>query len=447
MEQTLARFVPTSLTARMLRRLDVPTADFDAELDRMMQAGLDRLLRFQHASGGWGWWCEDGDDPFMTARVVDGLTACRETGYDLDDVALERGRVRLRGYLEAEEDADRRAYFAWALREVDEATVDRAADLSSASLALATLGLARSDHAAAAKLAEMLVSRIDAGHWTTRGWFRWPEIDAVSTAWAVRALHAVDPADPRIEPAVRWLLDQRSAGQWRSTLDTAIAAAALLEVLDLDELGGAVETAPAPGTRPRMLRRVGVRLDGGAPRELLVDLNDPAACAFEVAYDELAPGAHSLAFEATDEEAEFSFTAEVALSVVDPPDAPIASDRMEIDVDPERPLDRLRIGDEIEVAVTVRAAQAAAYVLVRSAIPAGCEVVRGSGAGPFSEFEARHDAALFFLDAVGPDPIRLTYRLRALHAGRYSVQPAWAGLMYDEAVHGTTAGGTAVVRD
>ena len=31
----------------------------------------------------------------------------------------------------------------------------------------------------------------------------------------------------------------------------------------------------------------------------------------------------------------------------------------------------------------------------------------------------------------------LKYRMRAAYAGRYTVLPAWAGMMYNEEIHGT----------
>src|SRR6266850_7648936 len=69
-------------------------------------------------------------------------------------------------------------------------------------------------------------------------------------------------------------------------------------------------------------------------------------------------------------------------------------------------------------------------------IPAGCEVIRGSGEGPFSRFEARHEQALFYLRGVGTMPTVLKFRMRAGFAGRYSVPAPSAVAMYDENLSG-----------
>ena len=42
----------------------------DASLDKMIQAGVKRLLDFQNKDGGWGFWRGDPTDPFLTAYAV-----------------------------------------------------------------------------------------------------------------------------------------------------------------------------------------------------------------------------------------------------------------------------------------------------------------------------------------------------------------------------------------
>ena len=84
-EQTMSRFLPAAITAKTLKDLglqpeDVMSRVFGgiepasaaathprgkkdlAELDRIVNAGLDRLRDFQHADGGWGWWKEGESD-------------------------------------------------------------------------------------------------------------------------------------------------------------------------------------------------------------------------------------------------------------------------------------------------------------------------------------------------------------------------------------------------
>src|SRR5207249_63356 len=113
--QTLAKFVPNVLTADVLRRMKIPAEKFNSAFEPMMRAGKDRLLALQRASGGWGWFDNDVEDPFMTACAVHGLAECERLGYPLDAVALKRGRERLLAVAKEETDDDRLAYEAYVL--------------------------------------------------------------------------------------------------------------------------------------------------------------------------------------------------------------------------------------------------------------------------------------------------------------------------------------------
>ena len=87
--------------------------------------------------------------------------------------------------------------------------------------------------------------------------------------------------------------------------------------------------------------------------------------------------------------------------------------------------------------VPVSAESKVDYGMVLSPIPAGCEVVRGSGVGQFARFEDRYEKAILFLRSVGREPTILSYRMRATFAGEYVILQPWAGLMYNEDVYGS----------
>lgn len=62
------------------------------------------------------------------------------------------------------------------------------------------------------------------------------------------------------------------------------------------------------------------------------------------------------------------------------------------------------------------------------------------GAGDFARFEERYEKAIFFLRSLDTEPRTLQYRIRCSFAGQFTVLPAWAGLMYNEEVYGTSEG-------
>jgi uncharacterized protein YfaS (alpha-2-macroglobulin family) len=433
----LAKFVPNLLTADVLRSLHIPTEKFNAQFESMMRAGKDRLIALQRPSGGWGWFDHDAEDPFMTACAVHGLSECDRLGFKVDAVVLKRGRDRLRALAQEEADPNRLAYASYALGESFERLIAQADTLSPYAQALLVLTLRKEQKPEAARLAQTLAARVKDDHWETPNWYyKWDNVSIETTAYAIQALLAVDPRHPLIPKATEWLLGRRQANHWRSTKDTAVAIATLLQATSLDSLAGAVGGEAGDPKREAILKKIGVTLDGGERREMLVDLNNPTRSVFEAHFSRVNPGPNLLEFQKLDEQSDFRFELELTRRIFDER-IHSESHGMSVHVSYDRPLETLRLGDEVTATLTVSAASPVDYVLALSPIPAGCEVVRGSGTGPFARFEDRYEKAIFFLRSVDEKAVHLTYRMRCAFAGRFSVLPAWAGLMYNEEVFGT----------
>ncbi len=69
-------------------------------------------------------------------------------------------------------------------------------------------------------------------HWGEDGvYWRWSDGGVEATAFALRALLAIDPTNKLVEPVTNWLIKNRRGAQWNSTRDTAIAVLALNDYL------------------------------------------------------------------------------------------------------------------------------------------------------------------------------------------------------------------------
>ena len=438
--------MPNVLTADVLGRMGIPTEKFNASFEAMMRAGKDRLLALQRPSGGWGWFENDPEDPFMTACAVRGLSECARLGFPLDRVALKRGRERLLAMSAEEKHPDRLAYELYVLGEGAERLLPKADTLSNFAHALLTLTLAKAGRPEAQGMARALELRAKDDHWETPSWFyRWDDVSIETTAYAIQALAKVSPRSPLIGKATSWLLAQRQGHRWRSTKDTAVAIATLLDVTDLGVLAGAVQVAADGGKRPAIYRTVGVVLNGGERRDLRIDLNNPLEGVFEAHFARVNAGPNMLSFDRPEDAADLEFRLEVLQRrLVDRVDS--ENRGLSVNVTYDRPLEGLRVGDEVTATVVVASAEPSDYVMVQSPVPGGCEVLRGSGGGPFARFEDRYDRAIFFLRSLGPEPVRLQYRMRSAFGGRFTVLPAWAGLMYREEVYGTGEARTAIIQ-
>ncbi len=437
-EQTMAKLVPNLLTAEVLGKLGIRAEKFNPAFGSMMKAGIDRLLSLQQPSGGWGWFEKDNEDPFMTAYAVHGLSECDRLGYRVDAVALERGRKRLSALVRQEKNPDRLAYMAWVSGEGIDRLLPETGRLSPYATALLALALHKLGRPEAVEAARRLADGAKGDHWEMPKWFyKWEDPSIETTAYAIRALATVDPGNGLIPRAVGWLLSKREGGRWRSTKDTAAAIAALLKAESLEALARAVGVDPASGAaRPPLPTRVTVRLDTGSSREFLVDLNDPIRGRFEAHFEGVNPGPRAIAFESGDGRSDFKFDLDLAMRVFDEGSGGGSRGDLTVRVEYDRPLESLRLGDEVAATVTVSSPEPVDFVMVLSPIPAGAEVVRGSGEGEFAGFEGRYDKAVFFLRSLGPEPRVLRYRIRCAFAGRFTVPPAWAGVMYNEDVCG-----------
>jgi alpha-2-macroglobulin len=261
-EQTLSSFVPNLVARRTLTELKLPLTEGLKSLDRQVTEGLARLYDYQHEDGGWGWWKVDENHPFMTAYAVAGLLEAKATGYKVEDFRLTNGVRALRTLYKAypRAIAELKAYETWVLVRAKAAGVEMydggeeklwqqpaaldelwAARSSmtpyGTSLLLLALDAARDGRGAAlaGELASAVQRKGELAWWATDRdplLFDFVDTSVEATALAVQALAARDPKQPLIEPALRWLLLNRTFGTyWSSTKQTAMVLYSLLDVM------------------------------------------------------------------------------------------------------------------------------------------------------------------------------------------------------------------------
>jgi len=291
-EQTMSRFLPAAIVARTLRKLGVdaelvaqrsfggieqtsvnathPEGKHIERLDSAIRKGMLRLYDFQHDDGGWGWWKQGESDIFMTAYVVWGFAVARDGGIDVRTNEIDRAAESLdKRLVERETDVNDQAWIlhalsAWRGAAQRNALESKALDnvwasrekLTPYSRALFALALQQfGDHDRALVLVRNLengvkidrtpdqsvllssaqstpAETIATAHWgEDRFWWRWYDGPVESTAFALRALMAIDPENRLVEPVMNWLVKNRRGAQWNNTRDTAIAVLALNDYL------------------------------------------------------------------------------------------------------------------------------------------------------------------------------------------------------------------------
>lgn len=262
---TYPKGVPGVLEAKELAsrlflsgRSHAPIFD-DAALHAMTEAGLQRLASTQRDDGSWGWWPgSDEGDPYLSAYALEGLVHARQADVAVKEEMITKAVAYLANRLNATEDLQLLAYFAYVLSlegRGNGASVhtlvadtlygrrDRMNAYGQALLALALHQVKEEGKAQVVVRNLFTLAKQDkvrgTAHWesdTDRFFWRWYNDKQEMTAMVLRALVSVpsgqgNPADVAALAAgtVRWLVDNRRAGHWTSTRQTANVVEALLE--------------------------------------------------------------------------------------------------------------------------------------------------------------------------------------------------------------------------
>jgi len=253
-------------------------------MNELIAENLAKLYDFQHGDGGWAWWKETPEsDPYMTAYVLWGLSLARDAGVGVTPNVLQRAADYLdKKLVDYQETYDMQAWLLHALAAYHAPQQAVANDFEGKAFdnlynhreklnaytraLLAWSAQAFGKTAQAQVLARNLIDGviedktpdvsvvmegaqsshagvIGTAHWGSDGFYwRWSDGGVEATAFALRALLAIDPKSPLIAPVTNWLIKNRRGAQWNNTHDTAIVVLALNDYLRVSgELAGGVQ--------------------------------------------------------------------------------------------------------------------------------------------------------------------------------------------------------------
>jgi uncharacterized protein YfaS (alpha-2-macroglobulin family) len=509
-EQTLNRFVPTVIVQGVLRKLNLdlkgirdrrtnarpqgpgeqlswrnPVFD-EAEVQRMVAHGVDRLASMQVRDGGWGWFSGGREEswPHTTAVAVHGLQLAKENGVELPRNMLERGTGWLAAYRSRQLTSLRNAAIKIAPGK------DRADDLDAfvhmvlfdgglpdaelrdflfrdrahlSVYARFMLGLTLHAEGQLDKLAvllkeiEPLVVQDDGSQTAyvsqpggnTR--WRWYANGTETQAYYLKLLTRTEPRSPTAMRLVKYLLNNRKyANYWDSTRATAVCIEALAEHLVVTGEG-----------RPDMT--VEVWLDDKKQQEARIDAGNLFSSdhGFALAGDALKTGRHILEFRKKGKGVVYfsaaltDFTREERIArsgqevrvnrkyykLTKTPHTS-ASAEQQYERQQLANLATLKSGDLVEVELSIDSADDYEYVLVEDPKAAGFEPQEVQSGYMDNELlaylELRDDRACFFVRELPRGRHTVRYRLRAETPGRFSALPARISAMYAPDLRGNS---------
>lgn len=466
------------------------------ELEKITKEGLQRLYDFQHGDGGWGWWKEGDSDHFMTAYVVWGMTLARQAGIDVKSDVLERAVNYLdKELVEEENNYDAQAWMLHALAVYHNAKKNSAVSkfqdtafrnlwnnrdklnaYTRALFALSAHNYGLSEQAKTlvdnlqngvkidSKPDTSIVQRgaqasdpsvIATAHWGEDGvYWRWSDGGVEATAFALRALIAIDPQNKLVEPVTNWLVKNRRGSQWSNTRDTAIV---VLTLNDFLRTSG--ELQPVIGYE---------LLVNGTPvtsKQITADEALSAPSKFAISRELIRDGQNEITIVRKNGNGPLYFSAAAEFFSLEEPLKPAGNEifvrrqyfklvnhpTLLKGVVAERvPLndgETVKSGDRIEVVLTVEAKNNYEYLLFEDLKPAGLEAVQirsgeslyirqlKSGGGFTGNArwvyqELRDRKVALFVDRLPEGVWQVSYEMRAEAPGTFHALPVLGHAMY-----------------
>ncbi|QTA37542.1 alpha-2-macroglobulin [Thermosipho ferrireducens] len=209
-EQTMSSFYP-ALVAKSFIEVD--------NLDDIILKGLQRLLKFQHYDGGWGWWPNDESDVFMTAYVLEGLYYAKKNGYFYPKEAVNAAIQFLKN-------SEINGYSAFVLK------------LYGENIAFSGKDVYDFVYTSPSKIKKLAIQKEDYAYIKGEGFYSSVHL----TSAAIRTLTMHKQNLELRDKLITYLIRKKKGPFWYSTKDTALSILAIIESGNLKSELTTIET-------------------------------------------------------------------------------------------------------------------------------------------------------------------------------------------------------------
>ena len=491
-EQTMSRFTPTVIAANTLKDMNAPEDQyFSMQIPKMVKSGFQKIFSMQKNDGGWGWWTNDGSDPYMSAYVLYSLQLAKENGYDpksykINDASYKNAVNFVKKSLSDKKlDLSTRAFITFVLASSGDTSLSAAAESQfikfekkeTSSLIKAWLSIA------AGKLGKVNTQRKyiadvmrevsftdeEGAYWGGKiKRYKWQDDYIITTSMVIKALLAdpVSSAENKdiVEKAVNWLLAQKRGNAWGNTLQNAFIVYSLSDYIKkYNEL------------EPDYTIKIYVNSKLAAEKRITKEDIFKKEDRFIVTGDMLRAGANQITIEKSGAGKTYLTT---ALTYYES-DTKKSISETENGFDVERTYYKLKkvydkkkgiytykkqaftgiikSGEELLIKVKVYPnGNTGNYFMLEDPIPAGCEYIKEDWAYAiegensyngkstnswnwwFANKEIRDNRIIFFASSLGSGEREFTYLLRAQIPGTYNIMPTRGMLMYYPEVNGSS---------
>ncbi len=485
------RLLPNAALLGLAHRL--PAANLNAnavtESEQIVVTSVTQLEELVLSDGGWGW-CGSGEsDPWLTGYALYALAQTRELGYPVRANILENAANYLVTRLVTPSPqltafaVNRQAFFLHVLAILDAdvlVDLDRLIEENRALLdpyARALVALAYADLGVADSRVETLLNDLNdsavvsatGSHWQDASRdFRNLNSDVRGTAIVLHALAELDPQNPLLPGAVRWLMSARTASAhgaplWSTSHESAWTIFSLTEwMVASGELDANYDYSLEVNLQPVT--------DGRFTTSTITNSRNFSLPVGDLLREE----ANFFNFGRGAGDGRFYYTMHLASSIdmnfVQPANRGISVERVYYDAacDPEtetcQPIIEIEAGERVRVVLTIIAENDLVYARVEDPIPAGTEAIdpglainsptKGGevtrveeeyrtgywGWWYFNQIEYRDAQVVFMANFLPAGTYQYSYYLQASIPGEYQVRPTFARQTFFPEVNGRSAG-------
>lgn len=476
-EQTISRFLPNVFTARALRDAGLSNPDLEANLEAQVDLALQQLYSRQHSDGGWPWWEQGESHSLVTAYVVSGLVEARDAGYTVSAGVINSGVNYLEnnytsvGLAPGRAKSNRQAFILYVLARAGKPPANSIGTLydqretldiyGRAFLAQAIYLMDKGDPRLQTLVADFNSQAILSAtgtHWEeeTNDYWNW-NTDTRTTALVLAAMAQIQPDNPLVANAARWLMAHRTEGHWQGTQETAWTLMGLTHFM--------VASGELEANYAYEVALNNTLLESG---EANADtLRQTTTLQIEVA-DLFTDELNRLAIGRSAGGGNLYYTAylqaSIPVSEVQPLDRGLVISRHYYRADdPHTPITQVTQGETFLARLTLIVPHTLHYVMVEDYLPAGLEAIdtslktnqqvglperyewddyqmEGWGWWVFDHVELRDEKVALFASVLPAGSYDYVYLVRAAAPGIYQVIPPTAWELYFPDVYGRGAG-------
>ena len=454
-EQTMSRFLPSVIVAQTLQNLQMRHKELEENLPKYVEKGTERLYKFQHSDGGWGWWESDATNPLMTAYVMYGFAQAQKADFAIKSDVMSRGQNTLAKLIEDEKNFEHKCYMVFAYSEakkpqskwIDDlyAKVDEMSDYCRALLLIMAKKENKMD--VAQDLLKMLEknAKIQGGHCHFAGKtvrYGWTDNPVETTAYCLKAIVAMNPEHTLIPQILKWLEIKKQGKRYQSTKDTAAVVFAFCDYLvhsnELNpnytgevNINGEKKAIAFQSTDNTALQEFSVKPQMG--ENTITIKKDGRGKVYYSAYIEYYSKEKDIPAVAEGIEVKRSY---FRLTPKTDANGTITFERAPLE-------GSIKQGEVFEVELEVSATRNYEYVMLQDYIPAGCEFEKDNEQRSgyyyyWSNKEYRDDRLVVFFGSYSSGERKIVYRLRAETPGNYTAMPARAEMMYFPEIQGNS---------